>query len=157
MVDLYETVKRILPSLDLVDEYENPQAIAHFTNQQGWDWYIIAGKDLGNEDLYLFGLVNGYEKELGFFTLKQILGAGAVYDLDFIPIGVFDIYPDFDLRRLYFMEMTTIKISQSVKKQLNTYRFEKEAYNTVIQRLIKENEELRKDKERLFNIVENSQ
>lgn len=55
------------------------------------------------------------------------------------------------------MEMTTIKVSQSVKKQLDSYRFEKEAYNTVIQRLIKENEELRNDKERLFTIVENSQ
>ena len=53
-------------------------------------------------------------------------------------------------------ETTTIKVSQSVKQQLDKYRFEKEAYNTVIQRLIKENEELRKDKERLFTIVENS-
>lgn len=53
------------------------------------------------------------------------------------------------------VETTTIKVSQSVKQQLDKYRFEKEAYNTVIQRLIKENEELRKDKERLFTIVEN--
>ena len=98
-MDIYEIIGEILPSLEYVDEYENPQTIAHFTNQQGWEWFIIAGKDLGNGDLYLFGLVNGYERELGFFTLKQILGVGAVYDLDFIPIGVFDIYPDFDLRR----------------------------------------------------------
>lgn len=55
------------------------------------------------------------------------------------------------------MSMTTIKVSQSVKSQLNDLRFEKEAYNTVIQRLIKENEQLRKDKERLFNIIKNSQ
>ena len=53
------------------------------------------------------------------------------------------------------VETTTIKVSQSVKQQLDNFRFEKEAYNTVIQRLIKENEELRKDKERLFTIVEN--
>lgn len=50
---------------------------------------------------------------------------------------------------------TTIKISNSVKKQLDNYKFEKEAYNTVIQRLINENEELKKDKDKLFNIVEN--
>lgn len=54
-------------------------------------------------------------------------------------------------------ETTTIKVTQSVKQQLDGYRYEKEAYNTVIQRLLKENEELRKDKERLFTIVENSQ
>ena len=55
------------------------------------------------------------------------------------------------------MGMTTIKVSQSVKSQLDDFRFEKETYNTVIQRLIKENEQLRKDKERLFNIIKNSQ
>ena len=53
-------------------------------------------------------------------------------------------------------ETTTIKVTQSVKKQLDAYRYEKEAYNTVIQRLLNENQELRKDKERLFTIVENS-
>ena len=53
-------------------------------------------------------------------------------------------------------ETTTIKITQATKTQLDNYKFEKEAYNTVIQRLIKENEELRADKERLFTIVENS-
>lgn len=53
-------------------------------------------------------------------------------------------------------ETTTIKITQATKTQLDGLKFEKEAYNIVIQRLIKENEELRKDKERLFTIVENS-
>ena len=53
-------------------------------------------------------------------------------------------------------ETTTIKITQATKTQLDNLKFEKEAYNTVIQRLIKENEELRTDKERLFTIVENS-
>ena len=53
-------------------------------------------------------------------------------------------------------ETTTIKITQATKTKLDTLKFEKEAYNTVIQRLIKENEELRADQERLFTIVENS-
>lgn len=98
-MDIHETIDKILPSLDLVDEYENPQAIAHFTNPQGWEWFVIAGRKLNENDYYLFGLVNGYDKELGYFTLNQILQAGAVYDMDFTPVGVFDIYPDFDLRR----------------------------------------------------------
>ena len=54
------------------------------------------------------------------------------------------------------MVTTTIKITKTTKQQLDNLKFEKEAYNTVIQRLIKENEELRADKERLFSIVENS-
>lgn len=93
-MDINETISKILPSLDLVDEYENPQAIAHFTNPQGWEWYIIAGKPLGNDDFYLFGYVIGIENELGFFTLKQILGAGAVYDTEFIPEGIYTIFPN---------------------------------------------------------------
>lgn len=97
--ELVKLIGRILPSLDLVDEQENPQAIAHFTNLKGWDWFIIAGRELGEDDFYLFGLVNGIDKELGFFTLKQIKEAGGMYDIDFTPIGVYDIYPDFDLRR----------------------------------------------------------
>lgn len=46
---------------------------------------------------------------------------------------------------------------KDTKEEFDDLRFEKEAYNTVIQRLIKENEQLRKDKERLFNIIKNSQ
>lgn len=63
-----------------------------------WCWFIIGGKPLSNGDFYLYGLINGIEKELGMFTLKQILEVGAELDATFTPIGVFDIYDDFDLR-----------------------------------------------------------
>lgn len=53
-------------------------------------------------------------------------------------------------------DTTTIKVTKSVKQQLDSYRFEKEAYNTVIQRLLNENEELRKDKNNLLKIAVNS-
>ena len=86
-----------LPSVEYVDSQENPLAIAHFSNGR-WDWYVLGGEILEGGDFYLFGLVNGIEKELGFFTLKQIQDIGATIDEDFSPIGVFDIYPDFDLR-----------------------------------------------------------
>ena len=91
-----------LPTIEDVDSQENPLAIAHFSNGK-WDWYVLGGRKLEDdspyENYYLFGLVNGIEKELGFFTLKEILNHGAMLDFDFAPIGVFDIYPDFDLRR----------------------------------------------------------
>lgn len=54
------------------------------------------------------------------------------------------------------MDMTTVKITQKTKSQLDNLKFEKEAYNTVIQRLIKENEELRQDKNYLLQIAVNS-
>lgn len=87
-----------LPSIKEADNQDNPLAIAHFDNGE-WDWYVIGGQKLDNGDFYLYGLVNGFDKELGMFTLRQIQDVGAEIDEDFSPIGVFDIYEDFDLRR----------------------------------------------------------
>lgn len=87
-----------LPSMEEADSQTNPLAIAHFNNGE-WDWFVIGGRELPNGDFYLYGLVNGFVKELGLFTLKQIQDVGAILDEDFKAIGVFDIYEDFDLRR----------------------------------------------------------
>ena len=87
-----------LPTIEQADASENPTAVCKFTNGN-WSWFVIGGKELGNGDFYLYGLVDGIEKELGMFTLKQILDVGAVLDADFNPIGVFDIFEDFDLRK----------------------------------------------------------
>ena len=86
-----------LPTIESADNSENPTAVAKFTNGK-WCWFIIGGKPIANDDFYLYGLVNGVEKELGMFTLKQILEVGAELDATFTPVGVFDIYDDFDLR-----------------------------------------------------------
>lgn len=86
-----------LPTIESADAMENPTAVAKFTNNN-WCWFIIGGKPLNDGDFYLYCLVDVIDKELGFATLKQILETGAVLDSDFEPIGVFDIYDDFDLR-----------------------------------------------------------
>ena len=86
-----------LPTIESADTMENPTAVAKFTNGN-WCWFIIGGKELPDGDFYLYGLVNGIEKELGMFTLKQIMDVGAELDAEFTPVGVFDIYDDFDLR-----------------------------------------------------------
>ena len=87
-----------LPSFEEADAQKNPKVYVHFTNGS-WDWYVIGAKALEDGDLLFLGLVNGIEKELGFFSLAQIEGVGAILDDDFQEIGVFDIYEDFDLRR----------------------------------------------------------
>ena len=94
--DFFKSKGIELPTIQDADSKENPLAIAHFSNGE-WDWYVLGGEK-ANNDLYLFGLVNGYVKELGFFTLNEIKKIGAIFDNDFEPIGVFDIYDDFDLR-----------------------------------------------------------
>ena len=87
-----------LPSIEQADAMENPTAVCKFTNGN-WSWYIIGGKPLNDADFYLYCLVDGIEKELGFATLKQIESVAGELDKSFSPIGVFDIFEDFDLRR----------------------------------------------------------
>lgn len=87
-----------LPSIEQADASENPISVCKFTNGN-WNWYIIGGKPLSNGDFYLYCLVDGFEKELGMATLKQIQSVDGVLDTTFTPIGVFDIFEDFDLRR----------------------------------------------------------
>ena len=86
-----------LPSIEQADASENPKAVAHFTNGN-WNWYVIGGKPLDNGDYYLYVLVDGYDRELGMATLKQIESVGAVLDTEWQEVGVFDIFEDFDLR-----------------------------------------------------------
>ena len=87
-----------LPSIEQADASSNPTAVCKFTNGN-WNWFVIGGKELEDGDFYLYVLVDGFEKELGMATLKQIQSVGAVLDTEFAPIGVFDIFEDFDLRR----------------------------------------------------------
>ena len=87
-----------LPSFEEADEEVNPIVKLHFSNGR-WDWYVIGAKAF-EDDIMFLGLVNGIEKELGFFTLNQIEEVGAVLDDEFKDIGVYDIYEDFDLRRI---------------------------------------------------------
>ena len=87
-----------LPSIEQADASENPTAVCKFTNGN-WNWFVIGGDELKDGDYYLYVLVDGIEKELGMATLKQIIDAGAVLDKEFAPIGVFDIFEDFDLRK----------------------------------------------------------
>ena len=65
-----EEIRRRLPPLDS-REGRGGKAVAYcklFTPAAGWSWYVTAhdGDDL------LFGLVDGLEKELGYFRLSEL-------------------------------------------------------------------------------------
>ena len=58
-----------LPQLYSQEEVDDPKAIAKFfTQDSNWTWYATEfdGKDT------FFGLVDGFEKELGYFSLKEL-------------------------------------------------------------------------------------
>ena len=58
-----------LPQLYSQEEVDDPKVIAKFfTPDSNWTWYATEfdGKDT------FFGLVDGFEKELGYFSLKEL-------------------------------------------------------------------------------------
>ena len=58
-----------LPQLYSQEEVEEPKAIAKFfTPDSNWTWYA---SEFDGVDTF-FGLVDGFEKELGYFSLKEL-------------------------------------------------------------------------------------
>jgi len=75
-----------LPQLYSQEEVDDPKVVAKFfTPDSSWTWYATEfdGKDT------FFGLVDGHEKELGYFSLKELesvkgpFGLGVERDLWF--------------------------------------------------------------------------
>jgi len=46
--------------------------VKFFTPDSNWTWYVLEGEKQGDDWLF-FGLVDGHEKELGYFTLNELL------------------------------------------------------------------------------------
>lgn len=82
-----------LPSIDDADANDNPQIVARFTNGE-WNWYVIGGDKLENDDYYLFGVVEGIYREMGMFTLSQIESVNGTLTPDFDNIGLYDLFND---------------------------------------------------------------
>ena len=53
------------------------------------------------------------------------------------------------------MAMTIIKVSKDLKNELDTIKFDKEPYHVAIQRLLKENKELKEQNDKLYDILMN--
>lgn len=89
-IDIFKDNNIELPTIREVDEIDNPDVVAKFTNGD-WNWYVVAGDKLENGDYLLFGLVEGMYAEMGTFTLSQITDVSATLTLDFDNIGLYDL------------------------------------------------------------------
>lgn len=49
-----------------------PVLVKFFCPWNQWTWYAIEGSQSGNGDWEFFGLVEGEEKELGYFVLSEL-------------------------------------------------------------------------------------
>ena len=61
-----------LPPLYSTEKDEDPTAVAKFfTPDSNWTWYAT---EFDGEDRF-FGLVDGFDKELGYFSLSELASA----------------------------------------------------------------------------------
>ncbi len=49
--------------------------VKFFTPDSNWTWYATEGSKTGTGDWEFFGLVEGHESELGYFTLSELQSA----------------------------------------------------------------------------------
>ena len=71
--------REALPPLYTNEDKEDPNAIVKFfTPFSSWTWYATEfdGKDT------FFGLVDGHEKELGYFSLSELESLGSKIERD---------------------------------------------------------------------------
>lgn len=47
---------------------------------QGFTWYVLEGEKRGDDYLF-FGIVDGIDREYGYFTLSQLMGARGAFGL----------------------------------------------------------------------------
>lgn len=52
---------------------EKVKVVAKFFDPTGsWTWYVVEGEQRADGDWEFFGLVRGFETELGYFTLSEL-------------------------------------------------------------------------------------
>lgn len=72
---LTDEIKKKLPKLrdmDGKDPKDVPIIVKFFSPYTGWTWYVTEGEETESGDWEFFGLVRGFETELGYFTLSEL-------------------------------------------------------------------------------------
>jgi len=94
MMLLTRAIRKSLPPLYSQENTEDPVVRVKFFDPCGsWSWF---GIEFDGEDLF-FGLVHGFEKELGYFNLSELkshkgpLGIGIERDKWFKPCKLSEI------------------------------------------------------------------
>lgn len=84
---LPEEIRKALPPLRSTERLglDAPIIVKYFTPSSNWTWYAT---EFDGEDLF-FGLVDGFDKEMGYFSLSELeavqgpFGLGIERDLYF--------------------------------------------------------------------------
>jgi len=103
---LTQAIRKTLPALYAQDGKGGNAMVyvKYFAPDFSWTWYVLEGQSVldesGNEvDFKFFGLVDGFEKELGYFRLNELqslrgkLGLPVERDLYFLPKPLKEVAP----------------------------------------------------------------
>jgi hypothetical protein len=89
---LTEKIKKNIPALgesEAGDDVRGRFVCKFFDPCGSWTWYVLEGEETEVGDWRFYGLVDGYEKEWGYFLLSQLesvegpLGLGIERDIYF--------------------------------------------------------------------------
>lgn len=71
---LTKEIAKLFPPLYSQENVDDPIVVAKwFSPYTGWRWYAIEGeKNEEGDDWTFFGLVQGFEDELGYWTLSEL-------------------------------------------------------------------------------------
>ncbi len=90
---LTKAVKKILPKLGTTEKVELAEktvVVKFFCPWSDWTWYAFEGEEIEGDTIF-FGMVHGFEKEMGEFSLNELesvrgpLGMKIERDLHFVP------------------------------------------------------------------------
>ena len=86
ILEMAETISNMPKSYETDGQGNNAVAHLHYFTGS-WDWYITE-KDVdsdGQGQIQAFGMVDGFECEMGYINLKEVTRAGAELDLHWAP------------------------------------------------------------------------
>lgn len=90
MVQLESTIQTMPKTYETDGQGRSAKITLHYF-KGGCDWWIVE-RDMEQEQHQAFGLASlGYEPELGYISISEILEAGAELDLHWTPITVGEV------------------------------------------------------------------
>ena len=97
-----DVAARIPPLYETEKESDPVAALKFFTPDSSWSWYVL---EFDPENRLCFGLVEGHQMELGYFSLAEIeqvrgpLGLPVERDLYFTPTPLFEVRRELEQTR----------------------------------------------------------
>ena len=76
MMLLTKEIEKKIPKLYTHDgkpANEVPIVVKFFTPDSNWSWFVSEGEQQPDGDWLFFGMVHGFEKEMGYFNLHDLM------------------------------------------------------------------------------------